>query len=260
MSGLYFFYSLNSDFSKQCLELIQNNNLINNFKLCNVDNPKLKIPKFIQYVPTIFDASNKKMYINEELHQFLNFIINQYNGQQKQNRQQNRQPQQQNRQPQQQNRQPQHQNRQQNIQLQQQNIQQNNFIDMKDVTGDSNILGFNATELSGTGGGSYAFLNEDDNDKLPSTFEFLDRDNENLSVPKYTKQDGTNSVYQNLNGQGNVQGNSNNKVGVNRMSAKDQRKAEIDAKFQAMQQNFSSIQNQGQQQPEVPDWLKPQEF
>lgn len=250
MSGLYFFYSLNSDFSKQCLALIQNNNLINNFKMCNVDNPKLKIPKFIQYVPTIFDASNKKMYINEELHQFLNFIINQSQPRQLPQSQQLQQFQQ-----------PLNQSNQQQYQQNQQS--QNNFIDMKDVTGDSNILGFNATELSGTGGGSYAFLNEDDNDKLPSTFEFLDRDNENLSVPKYTKQDGTNPVYQNLNGQGNRQsnqGNGNNKVGVNRMSAKDQRKAEIDAKFQAMQQNFSSIQNQGQQQPELPDWLKPQDF
>lgn len=66
--------------------------------------------------------------------------------------------------------------------------QGNNTMSMADITGDANIFAYQQNEMSGTGGGAYAFLDDSQNDALPSTFEFLDGSNKDrLVMPSFTK-------------------------------------------------------------------------
>lgn len=59
---------------------------------------------------------------------------------------------------------------------------------MADITGDANIFAFQQNEMSGTGGGAYAFLDDEQNNALPSTYEFLDGSNKDkLVMPSFTK-------------------------------------------------------------------------
>lgn len=69
--------------------------------------------------------------------------------------------------------------------------QGNNTLSMADITGDANIFAFQQNEMAGTGGSAYAFLDDTQNDALPSTFEFLDGSNKDrLVMPSLTKMDG----------------------------------------------------------------------
>lgn len=64
----------------------------------------------------------------------------------------------------------------------------NNTMSMADITGDANIFAFQQNEMSGTGGGAYAFLDDEQNNALPSTYEFLDGSNKDkLVMPSFTK-------------------------------------------------------------------------
>jgi hypothetical protein len=66
--------------------------------------------------------------------------------------------------------------------------QGNNTMSMADITGDANIFAYQQNEMSGTGGGAYAFLDDNQNDALPSTYEFLDGSNKDrLVMPSFTK-------------------------------------------------------------------------
>jgi hypothetical protein len=68
----------------------------------------------------------------------------------------------------------------------------NNTMSMADITGDANIFGFQQNEMRGTGGGAYAFIDDNQNDALPSTFEFLDGSNKkNLVMPVLTRASDT---------------------------------------------------------------------
>jgi hypothetical protein len=64
----------------------------------------------------------------------------------------------------------------------------NNTMSMADITGDANIFAFQQNEMSGTGGGAYAFIDDAQNNALPSTYEFLDGSNKDkLVMPSFTK-------------------------------------------------------------------------
>jgi hypothetical protein len=66
--------------------------------------------------------------------------------------------------------------------------QGNNTMSMADITGDANIFAYQHNEMSGTGGGAYAFLEDSQNDALPSTYEFLDGSNKDkLVMPSLTR-------------------------------------------------------------------------
>lgn len=66
--------------------------------------------------------------------------------------------------------------------------QGNNTMSMADITGDANIFAYQHNEMSGTGGGAYAFLEDSQNDALPSTYEFLDGSNKDkLVMPSFTR-------------------------------------------------------------------------
>lgn len=63
-------------------------------------------------------------------------------------------------------------------------------LGMNEITGDANIFAYHQTEMSFGGGNSYAFIDDTQNDKLPSSFEFLDGSNQkDMVMPSFTRID-----------------------------------------------------------------------
>ena len=59
---------------------------------------------------------------------------------------------------------------------------------MNEITGDSNIFAYHSTEMNGSCGNSYAFLEDEQNNLLPSGFELLDGSNkEKMVMPSFTR-------------------------------------------------------------------------
>lgn len=66
----------------------------------------------------------------------------------------------------------------------------NSELGMNEITGDNNIFAYHQTEMSFGGGNSYAFIDDSQNDKLPSSFEFLDGSNQkDMVMPTFTRID-----------------------------------------------------------------------
>lgn len=63
-------------------------------------------------------------------------------------------------------------------------------LSMNEITGDANIFAYHQTEMGTNGGNSYAFIDNAQNDKIPSSFEFLDGSNQkNMVMPSFTRID-----------------------------------------------------------------------
>ena len=63
-------------------------------------------------------------------------------------------------------------------------------LSMNEITGDANIYAYHQTEMSFGSGNSYAFIDDKQNDKLPSSFELLDGSNQkNMIMPSFTRID-----------------------------------------------------------------------
>lgn len=148
-ANYFLFYSKGfCDFSKRCVDRLTKGGLLNSMVLCNIDDPKLKIPQFITTVPTLFIAAERKLLTDIKLFEWIE---------------------------------------QNNINMR----QGNNTQSMADITGDANVFAFQQNEMTGTGGSAYAFLDDNQNAALPSTFEFLDGSNKDkLVMPSLTKMDG----------------------------------------------------------------------
>lgn len=66
----------------------------------------------------------------------------------------------------------------------------NSELGMNEITGDDNIFAYHQTEMAFGGGNSYAFIDDKQNDKLPSSFEFLDGSNQkDMVMPTFTRID-----------------------------------------------------------------------
>jgi len=66
----------------------------------------------------------------------------------------------------------------------------NSELGMNEITGDANIFAYHQTEMAFGGGNSYAFIDDKQNDKLPSSFEFLDGSNQkDMVMPTFTRID-----------------------------------------------------------------------
>ena len=61
------FYSLLCSYSNEVLELIKKKNLDKQLILVNIDDTNIKLPGFIQVVPTIFLHKDKTLIIDEEI-------------------------------------------------------------------------------------------------------------------------------------------------------------------------------------------------
>ena len=69
---------------------------------------------------------------------------------------------------------------------------------MNEITGDANIFAYHQTEMGFGGGNSYAFIDDKQNDKLPSSFEFLDGSNQkDMVMPSFTRIDTNMTETQN---------------------------------------------------------------
>jgi len=71
-SAWYLFYSQNyCEHSKRIISLLTKYDTINNFTLCNVDNPELIIPPFITTVPTLYLATERQLLKDNDLFQWI---------------------------------------------------------------------------------------------------------------------------------------------------------------------------------------------
>ena len=148
---LLFYSKSKCDHSKRCIDQLTKSGLIQHLILCNVDDPKLNIPNFIEYVPSLYIVHTKTILTNDDLFQW--------------------------------------------IQLNSTVVSKattNNNVSMADITGDDSIFAFQHNEFSGSGCSAYSFIDDGQNELIPSNCEFLDRKNETLTMPKITRIDGQN--------------------------------------------------------------------
>lgn len=104
----------------------------------------------------------------------------------------------------------------------------NDVINMADITGSSDILAFQQTEMiGGAGGTAYSFINDNDNDNLNHNYEYLDNRDNNKMV-QFTKASENNT---NLNG-GNS-GSKQSKTGGAITSAYDKLMADRQQEMQS---------------------------
>jgi hypothetical protein len=98
-------------------------------------------------------------------------------------------------------------------------------VNMEDITGSSDILAFQQTEMvGGAGGTAYSFIDDNDNDSLNHHYEYLDnRDNNNLV--KFTKASENSSL--------NNSGNNQTKTGGAITSAYDKMMADRQQEMQS---------------------------
>lgn len=64
------FYSNFDDYCKQILGIVKKNNIKDLVPIC-IDDSKIKIPSFIQVVPTIYISKSKKIMIDDEIHDYV---------------------------------------------------------------------------------------------------------------------------------------------------------------------------------------------
>lgn len=153
-SNYLFFSKTRCDHSKRCVISLQKSGLIDDFVLCDIDNPQLMIPNFITKVPTLYLSNHQKILCDNDLFRWLEQYIQE---------------------------------------MSVKNNVVNN-ISMSEITGDNTISAYTQSELGSKNGPNYAFINEDENDNIASRFEMLDGSNiKNLSMPSFTRINGNDS-------------------------------------------------------------------
>lgn len=79
MSNNFLFYSNYCQHSKRLIEELKKVGAQNNFSMCCVDDPNINLPPFIQSVPTIYLANERKILVNENLFSWVNSTFRQSN-------------------------------------------------------------------------------------------------------------------------------------------------------------------------------------
>ena len=74
MSKDILFYSNHDDYSKEIIKLVSKNNLTNIIQVC-IDDSRIKIPKFVSVVPTIYNNNTKELIIDENIKSYIDTII-----------------------------------------------------------------------------------------------------------------------------------------------------------------------------------------
>lgn len=74
MSKDILFYSNHDDYSKEIIKLVSKNNLTNIIQVC-IDDSRIKIPKFVLVVPTIYNNNTKELIIDENIKSYIDKII-----------------------------------------------------------------------------------------------------------------------------------------------------------------------------------------
>ena len=67
----YLFYSNNCQHSKKLLSQIQNTPLTNNIQMINIDDPRVKLPEFVECVPTLYISSKRQVLTDSHLFQWF---------------------------------------------------------------------------------------------------------------------------------------------------------------------------------------------
>ena len=218
MEKNYIFYSDYCQHSKKLINLLNENNLLNSYELCCVDDSDINLPNFITCVPTLYIVDQKRTLNDEALFHFINIEMNKNNsgeGQQQQMPQQMPQqmmPQQQQQQmmPQQQQEQmmPQQQQQQQMPQQQQQQqqmLQQQTSMNQNKSgpTDLSDIDGFHRGEMSSNYSDGYSFI--DENSQIPHNYTFID-DTASSKIPQSSSQSDNQGQNQGGTGGGSQKG------------------------------------------------------
>ena len=160
MNKDFLFFSNLCPHSNKLLEILNKNNLIDNFELCCVDNTDIELPDFILSVPTLYLVNQKRVLVDESLFHFINIEINK-----KSNTLSQPQPQQQQ----------QLQKLQQTQQQPQQTQQQTKMGQIENQTGDPSISGFHSTEMGSSFSDNYSFIN--DNKHIEHSYTFIGDNN-----------------------------------------------------------------------------------
>jgi hypothetical protein len=160
----FLFFSNYCDHSKRLLEILEENNLTNNYELCCVDSSEIEIPEFITSVPTIYLSNQKRLLVDDALFHYINIEVNR-NSQNTENSQQ--MPQQQ---------MPQQQMPQQQMPQQQMPQQPSQPGQQPSPEKNDDISGFFNKEMGNSLSDSYSFINSDKS--LEHSFAFIEQKNE----------------------------------------------------------------------------------
>jgi len=188
---MFLFFSNYCEHSKRLLNRIKSSSLVNHFNMVSIDDQNINLPNFIESVPTIYDPVQRQVMTNETL---FNWVEGALSSQSSSNG-------------------------------------GKDVIDMEDITGSSDIMAFQQTEMiGGAGGTSYSFIEDNDNDNLNHNYEYLDsRDNNNMV--KFTKATD-NSSLNNTQGKKGKTGDSATTSAYDKMMA--DRQQEMKSSMPAM--------------------------
>ena len=173
MEKNYIFFSNYCHHSKKLLNLLKENNILNNYQLCCVDDSQIELPSFINCVPTLYIVNQKRTLNDDSLFHFINIEINKSRNTQQQQMPQQQMPQQQ--MPQQQM--PQQQMPQQQMPQQQMPQQQ---IPQQNVQSSDDVNPFHSNEMGANFSDNYSFINENENN-ITHNYSFLDSNSQNIS-------------------------------------------------------------------------------
>jgi hypothetical protein len=116
-------------------------------------------------------------------------------------------------------------------------------INMKDITGDSNILPFQITEMgSGLSGSAYSFIDDSNNDLMNHNCSFL-QDRDINKLPDFTRHDAQPSSGM---GGGSNSANMNRKTG-----------GETENKYEALMKARGDDMSQSRRIPSTPNFSSP---
>ena len=76
MEKHFIFYSNYCEHSKKLIEILNKNNLVDNYELCCVDSNEIQLPEFVDSVPLLYNVSQKRIIKDESLFHFINIEIN----------------------------------------------------------------------------------------------------------------------------------------------------------------------------------------
>lgn len=79
MSKILLFYSNYCQFSKKLIDEIDKKGIKNEFLMISIDTNKYKIPAFVNKVPMLFSKETNKVYVEEEIVDYINFLLNKKN-------------------------------------------------------------------------------------------------------------------------------------------------------------------------------------
>ena len=153
MEKNYIFFSNYCHHSKKLLNLLKENNILNNYQLCCVDDSQIELPSFINCVPTLYIVNQKRTLNDDSLFHFINIEINKSRNTQQQQMPQQQMPQQ---------------------QMPQQQIPQQNVQSSDDVNP------FHSNEMGANFSDNYSFINENENN-ITHNYSFLDSNSQNIS-------------------------------------------------------------------------------